>query len=226
MAENWYYIRNNQRFGPCTSSELKQLALSGNLSRHDLIWKEGMQVWSPADCLAGLFPKGLPPVPPPPPVAKLPSPLAGAAISSLPTIDTTPSAQRTAAAIGTPDSSNAFAIAGLSLGVTGAVISIVPCVFLVGIAPDVLGILFSIIALTRVNVRTGGGKGMALGGLACGLVGVLLWFAQMSHINNVTETFHDEMKKAGQEWNREMRKAGQEFERDMDQLRRDMNRRF
>ena len=226
MAEQWYYTRNDKRFGPCTSTQLKQLALSGNLSRNDLIWREGMQEWAPADRLSGIFPQGLPTVPPPPPIARPPSPVADAALSSLPRINTAPGGQRTATAISDPEATNVFAIAGLSLGVTGAVISIVPCVFLMGIAPDVLGILFSIIALTRVNAKTGGGKGMALGGLACGLVGVLLWFAQMNHINNVAQIFQNDMKKAGQEFDREMKKAGQEFDRDMNKFKRDMNRRF
>jgi type IV pilus assembly protein PilA len=56
MAEvQWYYARNDQQFGPVSAAELKQLADGGNLSPDDLLWREGMDAWTTAINLRGLF---------------------------------------------------------------------------------------------------------------------------------------------------------------------------
>ncbi len=56
MAEvQWYYARNDEQFGPVSASELKQLADAGRLSPDDLLWREGMDAWTTAVNLRGLF---------------------------------------------------------------------------------------------------------------------------------------------------------------------------
>jgi hypothetical protein len=56
MAEVlWYYARNDQQFGPVSASELKQLVDAGRLSPDDLLWREGMDAWTTAINLRGLF---------------------------------------------------------------------------------------------------------------------------------------------------------------------------
>ena len=55
MAE-WYYRRDNQRFGPVNTSELKRLAACGELLPTDVIWKGGLEAWVPASKAKGLFP--------------------------------------------------------------------------------------------------------------------------------------------------------------------------
>ncbi len=56
MAEvQWYYARNDQQFGPVSAAELKQLAEVGRLSPDDLLWREGMEQWTTAVNLRGLF---------------------------------------------------------------------------------------------------------------------------------------------------------------------------
>ena len=79
MANQWFYLKNSARFGPVTDTELRQLALSGQISASDKIWKEGMQDWSDAGNLKGLF-KQPPPLqknpntpPPPPPLPPQPN---------------------------------------------------------------------------------------------------------------------------------------------------------
>jgi hypothetical protein len=66
MAE-WYYARNNQRLGPISTEQLKQLASRGELSANDLIWKDGMANWAAASTVPGLFtaPAAAPPSAPP-----------------------------------------------------------------------------------------------------------------------------------------------------------------
>ena len=56
MAEVlWYYARNDQQFGPVSASELKQLVDAGRLAPDDLLWREGMDAWTTAINLRGLF---------------------------------------------------------------------------------------------------------------------------------------------------------------------------
>jgi len=55
MADQWRYSVAGEKKGPVSSSELKQLASAGKLSRTDLIWKEGMTNWAPAGKVKGLF---------------------------------------------------------------------------------------------------------------------------------------------------------------------------
>jgi hypothetical protein len=55
MSANWYYSRNNEREGPITPAQLKQLASKGWLTPDDLVWKEGMPNWLPARKVRGLF---------------------------------------------------------------------------------------------------------------------------------------------------------------------------
>ncbi len=56
MADiQWYYARNDQQFGPVSATELKQLADAGRLTPDDLLWREGMDAWTTAINLRGLF---------------------------------------------------------------------------------------------------------------------------------------------------------------------------
>ena len=54
----WYYARDDQPMGPVSASELKQLAEVGELKPDDLLWREGMDEWTTAINLRGLFGDG------------------------------------------------------------------------------------------------------------------------------------------------------------------------
>jgi uncharacterized RDD family membrane protein YckC len=56
MAEEWYVGSNGQQSGPFTLQQLRQMAASGQLSKTDLIWKEGLANWVPCSSAKGLFP--------------------------------------------------------------------------------------------------------------------------------------------------------------------------
>ncbi len=43
----WYYSVGDERHGPVTLMELRQLVLNGQVSPHDLVWKEGLADWVP-----------------------------------------------------------------------------------------------------------------------------------------------------------------------------------
>jgi len=63
MSKMWYAAIAGKQYGPLSSSELKSLALCGQLRPDDFVWKEGLSDWFPASRVRGLFP----PKPPPPP---------------------------------------------------------------------------------------------------------------------------------------------------------------
>jgi hypothetical protein len=73
MAEQWYYTRQGQRFGPLSQDQIRQLAQVGQLQQGDLVWTEGMAEWTPAGRFAQLFapaaaaPVGMVPLPGPAP---------------------------------------------------------------------------------------------------------------------------------------------------------------
>ena len=58
MAEQlWFYAKNDEQLGPVSTAELKKLAGAGELAPDDLVWREGLDDWSPASKLKGLFPE-------------------------------------------------------------------------------------------------------------------------------------------------------------------------
>ena len=49
MAEGtWYYAQGGQQQGPVPAEEVKSKLASGELSAHDLVWRDGMGNWQPA----------------------------------------------------------------------------------------------------------------------------------------------------------------------------------
>jgi peroxiredoxin/tetratricopeptide (TPR) repeat protein/tRNA A-37 threonylcarbamoyl transferase component Bud32 len=51
----WFYASKKQKFGPVTWAGVRELALSGKLSRKDMVLQEGSGKWVPADSVTGLF---------------------------------------------------------------------------------------------------------------------------------------------------------------------------
>ena len=56
-ADLWYYDDDEQRHGPISLDELRQLACSEQLYPDDLVWTMGMPDWIPAEQVEGLFPE-------------------------------------------------------------------------------------------------------------------------------------------------------------------------
>src|SRR5215210_3804494 len=66
-TSQWFYGRDGAQHGPIAEAELRRLAEAGELRPHDLVWREGMAQWQPAQDVPGLFatvPLGPPPIPP------------------------------------------------------------------------------------------------------------------------------------------------------------------
>src|SRR5690349_3560101 len=57
QSAEWYYLGGPQRerMGPVGFDVLRDLASSGRLAPDALVWRAGMQQWSPASTLPGLF---------------------------------------------------------------------------------------------------------------------------------------------------------------------------
>src|SRR5581483_6718131 len=55
MADEWFYARDGQQFGPVNAVQLKQLAAGGQLASTDLVWKPGMAQWVQASQVKGLL---------------------------------------------------------------------------------------------------------------------------------------------------------------------------
>lgn len=51
----WYYAQGDEENGPVTAVQLKALAEQAKLRPSDLVWKEGMEDWKPANEVRGLF---------------------------------------------------------------------------------------------------------------------------------------------------------------------------
>ena len=61
---NWWYASNNQKHGPFTWAELRELAQNGQIGARHLVWQRGMDDWVPASGIEGLVPDDLaPPLP-------------------------------------------------------------------------------------------------------------------------------------------------------------------
>ena len=53
----WYFAIDEEERGPVTEAQLRTLIGTGNLSREDLVWREGLDDWVPAGQVPGLFDK-------------------------------------------------------------------------------------------------------------------------------------------------------------------------
>ena len=56
----WYYSHGDEKQGPVLSIELRQLAVAGEISPDDLVWREGMEQWVAARNVKGLFDQTVP----------------------------------------------------------------------------------------------------------------------------------------------------------------------
>jgi len=61
----WWYSKNDERFGPHTAVELKEIAATGQITATDMVWKEGLPNWLPASKIKGLVSTAVPSEPPP-----------------------------------------------------------------------------------------------------------------------------------------------------------------
>jgi hypothetical protein len=57
MAKDWYYAKDGQQRGPFPETHVRQLAASGQILPHDLVWHDGLAEWVAAQSIAGFMPE-------------------------------------------------------------------------------------------------------------------------------------------------------------------------
>ena len=48
IDDEWFYIRENMRYGPCQYDTMYSLVQNGQINKDTLVWKKGMVNWIPA----------------------------------------------------------------------------------------------------------------------------------------------------------------------------------
>lgn len=110
--------------------------------------------------------------------------------------------------------SSGLAIAGMVLGISGIVISFTPCLWMVGIAPILVGLILSAVALSRVKAGKASGRGMARAGLITSIIGLVVWFAAMSILGKAVKDVDDSVKKA----EKELDKASMDIDKQLEAI--------
>jgi hypothetical protein len=67
MADQWYFAKGQEKFGPFTALEMREYAVSGRILPTDMVWKEGVATGALAGRVKNLFPNPVDIVPPAPP---------------------------------------------------------------------------------------------------------------------------------------------------------------
>ena len=100
---DWYYAANNEQKGPVNESELKANLASGKLPADTLVWKDGMDNWTPSNQVAAFTFRPAPtPAAVQPPVAAASAPKVVAASPTVNNPDSTKPVD-IASVMGTPE---------------------------------------------------------------------------------------------------------------------------
>jgi hypothetical protein len=79
--------------------------------------------------------------------------------------------------------SNGLAVASMVLGIVGLVFAFIPFIGVIAWPLVILGIIFGGIGISKANEVPGAPKGMAIAGLTCSIVGLLIciiWVAAVA----------------------------------------------
>ncbi|MBL7916890.1 MAG: hypothetical protein JNM96_00740 [Bacteroidia bacterium] len=91
-------------------------------------------------------------------------------------------------------------LSGLIVGIVAVLFSFIPCLGMYAIIPAVVGIILSAISMSQAG-KAGAPKGMAIGGLICSVVAVLIalyWvYVTMFVANEATNVLMNELENTG-----------------------------
>lgn len=69
IMASWHYVVGQDRFGPVSDDEIRELIRSGRINRETLVWQPGFDGWRTAsEVLSSILDEVPPPLPSPPPV--------------------------------------------------------------------------------------------------------------------------------------------------------------
>src|SRR5277367_3187215 len=95
---DWYYAENNEQKGPINESELKANLATNKLPADALVWKDGMDNWTPANQVSA-FTFRQPPIP-----AKVQPPASSAPAASTTATETQAPSSKADPNVNNPDS--------------------------------------------------------------------------------------------------------------------------
>ena len=81
-------------------------------------------------------------------------------------------------------------IAALVLGIIAVVLSFVPCLGMYAMFPGVIGVVLGAISMNQAS-KTGAARGMAIAGLVCGILGVIIAYTQYHAVQKAGQTLHE-----------------------------------
>ena len=86
-------------------------------------------------------------------------------------------------------------IASLVLGIVGLVFSFIPCLGTYGIFLTIPGIVFGAIGIAKAAKNNGAGKGLAIAGLVCSIIGSVIagyqWYVLHKASSGLSEAIED-----------------------------------
>ena len=160
---NYHVERNGEPLGIYAEEDIPEALFSGDLQLTDLVWCEGMEGWEPVSELVEIeeLPQHIRPAGP----RRPPSFVKGAPVvfSPLPAFSPPPPPPSSVFAAPKAEESSGYAIVSLALGISSV------CA---GLVTGLPAIIFGIVALKKIKSSGGrqGGRGLAIGGMAAGLV--------------------------------------------------------
>ncbi|HEX4141553.1 MAG TPA: DUF4190 domain-containing protein [Candidatus Methylacidiphilales bacterium] len=186
--DNIYVVRGSEQAGPFTESDIRAQLASGTLTGDSMVWWDGLPEWTPLS----RTPLGAAPAAPAPaPVVT--APMAPAPIQAAPA----------AAVMPAPGASrmSVLAIVSLITGILG--LPLMLC-WIIGLPLQLCAIITGHIAMAQIGKDpTQSGKGMALGGLICGYLGVVLLIVLFvialafgNHVKEIFETIQSQLNAA------------------------------
>ena len=148
MANYHYIAGDGKQYGPYSTEQMQQFMAQNRLSAQSQVSADGgpwQQAGSYPELMSG---------------AGASAPAGGTAASPMPT----PMAVQGA-------STNGMAITGMVMGILSLLCSY-PCC---GVPFNILGIIFSLVALSQLKKNPGqGGRGMAIAGLICSILSIVI----------------------------------------------------
>jgi hypothetical protein len=158
---NYHIERNGEPLGIYAEEDIPEALFSGDLKLSDLVWCEGMEGWEPVSELVEIeeLPQHVRPSGP----RRPPSFVKGAPVAFSPLPKSAPLPPPPSVFAAPKSESSGYAIVSLALGISS---------LCAGLVTGLPAIIFGIIALKKIKGSGGrqGGRGLAFGGMAAGLV--------------------------------------------------------
>ncbi len=102
-------------------------------------------------------------------------------------------------------------VAALVIGIIGLILSLVPCLGMYALPLTLLGVIFGALGMKKEK-----GKGMAIAGLICGVIGTLIagwWVYAYLTIKAEVEDPNSELNKGIEQVEKDLKEAAKEMEK-------------